>query len=101
MNDFKLTEKKVNAFVIHDKHSDTHTIFLDGIAGGPVVSGSTVEEAKEKFNEALRLSGAVRNFLFFTQAVKANNEVKAPTKKIFDKGPAIIEYIETELDMVC
>lgn len=101
MNGLELETNKVSALVIHDKNCGIYTIFIDGI-NGPIISAPTLEEAKEKFTTAFRLSVAVRNFRYFTQAVKASDEIKKKlSKKILGKNNPAIEYVEKELDAVC
>lgn len=63
-----ITINIVTAIVLEDEVTKVVTIYLDEI-GGPIISGSNVEEAKQKFAEALSLGSAVRNLKFYEKAV--------------------------------
>ena len=101
MEGLRLIENKHTAVSIHDKSCGIYTIFLKE-SNGPIISAPTLSEAKEKFSEAFKLAVAVRNFRYFTQAVKANDENKKQlAKNILGDNNPVIEYIETELDNLC
>ena len=57
---------KVDAYIVKDIVSSAFTIYT-GDAGGPIISGNSIEEAKLKIENALKLSHAVRNLNFYTR----------------------------------
>jgi hypothetical protein len=76
MGTFGIERKKVYAVFHNDTNNDVQTIF-DLETGGPIISDSSLDAAKYKFENAIRLGSAVRNLLYFGKVTK----VKAKTPK--------------------
>ena len=66
---FKAEDYKDNIAEITSPDGEV-TMFLEGVCGGPIISGKNREEVKHKFNEALNLGCAVANLMEFTKEVK-------------------------------
>ena len=96
MNPVELTDDKLTAIIYHDKRKGTYTVSLDN-AVGPIVSANDINEVKDKFIEAFKLASAVRNFRYFTQAVKADDQNKEKLTKNMRENNPEIEYLETEI----
>jgi hypothetical protein len=79
---FKLTNVKLDALIHHDDANGVYTITILG-NGAPIVSASTIEEAKAKFESALKLSSAVKNLLYFKGATES---ATPKTRRIFLDG---------------
>ena len=90
MENIKIEEIKIKAFVIEDKEEGLFTIALEN-KGGPIISASTYEEACKKFEEALDLSCSVQNLMAFKDAVKSLN-----SSKLFKKKETKIEYVKLQ-----
>ena len=58
---------KITAFIIEKKNC--FTIFTKG-SGGIMISGETLDLAKDKFDKALKLSSAIKNMLTFKEALE-------------------------------
>ena len=62
-----ITTKRVGKVrIVEDKENKTFTISTIE-KGGPIISGSSFEDAVEKFKEALDLSVAVRNLNIYNR----------------------------------
>lgn len=91
---FGLEKRSAQALIYKDEENDVFTVFsLE--KGGPIVSDNSIELAKTKFEDALRLASAVRNLLFFEGSRKSESEkarklyASSPIEKIGD-----VEYQE-------
>lgn len=71
----KAVIKKVEAYIIEDVHDKTFTIALRG-KGGPIITEKTKALAKAKFEEALKLSNAVRNLIYFESVSEKSDKDK-------------------------
>lgn len=90
---FKLTEVDVTAYVFYDKSVDLYTIY-DTSKGGVIVNNKSEEKAKEEFERALKLTWALRNFLYFKKALHAeSNDIKLSFIKSFKEKAGKVEYI--------
>ena len=88
-----LRDKKISAIIIKDEEDSTFIIHMVG-KEGPIVSASSIEEAKGKFEIALRLFSGVKNLNYFQEMIKSSFEEKEKSVKNFDpKGPSV-EYVE-------
>ena len=87
----KVEKVTVKAFIIEDKKEGLYTVSLDG-KGGPIISAPSLEEARSKFEEALKLSCAVQNLLAFQKAVKNAEHFE---EKLKNKS-AEIEFIQLQ-----
>jgi len=60
----RLINKRNNTFQYHDIENGIFTIFpVEN--GGAIISGTTIKEANFKFEKAMKLSIAIRKFLFY------------------------------------
>lgn len=72
---FILTKHVIKALVTTNKEGNEYTIFPVSEKGGPIVTANTEEEAREKFEIALSISSAIRNFMFFKGANSAQSQI--------------------------
>jgi hypothetical protein len=70
--EFNLTKKIVQALTFHDVENNLYTIYTLE-KGGPIISDVSLDIAKEKFENALKLSSAVRNLLYYEGSIKASS----------------------------
>lgn len=88
--------KYIDVFANISKDEDTgefviSTSNLGGIGGGPTVFHSNEDDARKMFEDALKLSFAVRNMLMFFAAIEAKKylEDSVELKKAFKTTPKI------------
>ncbi|MCB9224150.1 MAG: hypothetical protein H6582_08250 [Crocinitomicaceae bacterium] len=76
---YELIMYNIDALYFKDSENDVYTIsMLD--KGGPVVSAKTLDEAKAKFEESIKLAMAIRNLTYFRGANKSKT---AKTRRQF------------------
>lgn len=81
---FELRNITIHAVIYNDIENGVFTISsLE--KGAPIISASTIEEAKVKFESALKLSAAVENLLYFKGATKSTSAT-AKNRRIFLDG---------------
>lgn len=52
--------------IYHDEENEEEMYSISLIEkGGPIISASSLEEAKTKFDSALKISNAIKKFLYF------------------------------------
>lgn len=69
MSNVKLVRETLKGVIVHDVENDRFTAFIDCKIGGPIVSASTAEEAKEKLMEAVKVASAFMNLRTYERAV--------------------------------
>lgn len=98
MENIKIKMETFNAIVVHDKVAESYTIFLDGLSG-PVVSAPKLEDAKTKFDEAMKLACSVRNLNVFAAALKAHDAQQRETLAKSTSLNPEIQYREIEASL--
>ena len=90
----KMETVSVTAYIYSDRKEGLYTVTLKE-KGGPVISATTEEEAREKFKKALNLSGSVQNLLNYYEAVKnaEKDGHKNPSKR---SGPEV-QFIQMQV----
>ena len=85
MGTFELQRKKIFAVFHNDTDNEVHTIF-DLEKGGPIINDSSLDAAKYKFENAIRLGSAVRNLLYFGEVTKVRTpkKLRFPVNNIAD-----------------
>jgi hypothetical protein len=82
---FELERLSFLALHYKDTKNDSYTL-VEAQKGGPIIEDPSLDAAKYKFENALRLASAVRNLLYFRNSTKARPQKKLrfPNSKIAD-----------------
>lgn len=86
MNNLKIEEKAITAYVFKDESEGVYTVFSAG-KGGPIISDTDKYEAVRLFEKAIHLSYAVLNLEFFSEALKLS-EKSEPKIRFIEKSMA-------------
>ena len=81
---YRSVKEKIIALYYKNKLNDVYTITMVG-DGGPIISSNSLEEGKKAFEEALNLSCAVKNLLYFNKRESAS---RSPSTRV-NKSPTI------------
>lgn len=90
---FKLQTSTIQALFTQDKKENDFTVYVLSQKGGPIISSTSHEEAKEDFETALQLSCAVRNFLYWKGAIRAHSpHIRMDMLEAFKERVGEVEY---------
>lgn len=89
--EFALVKKIAHAIIHFDSKEKTYTISLID-KGGPIIKENTLDIAKSKFQAALNLSNAVRNFLYYQGAT--NSQTTKNRRFYTDRMKERFDHIE-------
>jgi hypothetical protein len=68
--DLEVRNEKVTVLVLKSKRTGKYTLTLNE-KGGPIISADSLEEGKERFYDALKLTAAIRNLHFYSELLKS------------------------------
>lgn len=84
MNNLKIKEKPILAYIVNDESEGVFTIF-SASKGGPIISHTDKYEAVNLFKNAIYLSYSILNLQFFSKYLKFSKKSE-PKYKFIEKS---------------